>query len=129
MATPTDRKYTKEHEWAKQEGDVVLIGITDHAQDSLGDIVFIQLPDEGTEVDAGDPFGEIESVKAVSDLYAPIGGKVVKVHDELIDAPDTVNNDPYGEGWMIKIEPSDSGAIQRLMDADAYDEFVAQEED
>lgn len=128
MDTPNDRKYTKEHEWAKQEGDVVLVGITYHAQDALGDIVFIQLPDEGTSINAGDAFGEIESVKAVSDLYSPIDGKVVKVHDELIDVPETVNSDPYGEGWMIKIEPTDPASLDALMDAGAYDGFVREEE-
>ena len=128
METPKDRKYSKEHEWAKVEGDVVVIGITDHAQDSLGDIVFIQLPDEGTEVFAGEVFGEIESVKAVSDLYCPISGKVTSTHDDLIDTPDTINNDPYNEGWMIKIEPSDIGDVDGLMDADAYDAYVEQEE-
>jgi glycine cleavage system H protein len=128
MATPTDRKYTKEHEWAMLEGDFVVIGITDHAQDSLGDIVFVQLPDEGTEIAPGDPFGEIESVKAVSDLYAPISGKVAKVHDELLDAPETINNDPYGEGWMLKLEPSDPAELDDLMDADQYDEYVESEE-
>ncbi len=128
MSTPNDRKYTKDHEWAKVEGDFVLIGITDHAQDSLGDIVFIQLPDEGAQVEAGEAFGEIESVKAVSDLYCPVSGRVVKVHDELIDAPETINNDPYQEGWMIKIEVSDSLVLDDYMDADAYNKFVQEEE-
>ena len=128
MDTPNDRKYTKEHEWVKKEGDVVLIGITYHAQDALGDIVFIQLPDEGTDIAAGDAFGEIESVKAVSDLYSPIDGKVVKVHDELIDTPEIINSDPYGEGWMLKIEPADPASVDSLLDAGAYDEFVREEE-
>lgn len=128
MDTPKDRSYTKEHEWAKVEGDVVVVGITDHAQDSLGDIVFIQLPDEGTRIEAGDAFGEIESVKAVSDLYSPLSGTVVKVHDALIDAPDTINKYPYQEGWMIKIEPSSQAEIDGLMNAEAYDAFVEQEE-
>lgn len=128
MDTPNDRKYTKEHEWVKKEGDVLLIGITYHAQDSLGDIVFIQLPDEGTDIAAGDAFGEIESVKAVSDLYSPIDGKVVKVHDELIDTPEIINSDPYGEGWMLKIEPADPASVDSLLDAGAYDEFVREEE-
>lgn len=127
MDTPRDRKYTKEHEWAKIEGDYVVVGITDHAQDSLGDIVFIQLPDEGSILEAGDTFGEIESVKAVSDLYSPISGTVVKVHDEIIDAPETINSDPYEEGWMIKIEPADLSVIDDLMDAVSYNDFVEAE--
>ena len=125
---PEGLVYTKEHEWVKKEGDVVLIGITYHAQDALGDIVFIQLPDEGTDIAAGDAFGEIESVKAVSDLYSPIDGKVVKVHDELIDTPEIINSDPYGEGWMLKIEPADPASVDSLLDAGAYDEFVREEE-
>lgn len=128
MDTPNDRRFTKDHEWAKLEGDVVLIGITDHAQDALGDIVFIQLPDEGTQVAEGDTFGEIESVKAVSDLYSPIAGTVAKVHDELIDAPETINNDPYDEGWMIKITPENPADLDALMDAAAYGDFVKQQE-
>lgn len=128
MSTPNDRKYTKDHEWAKVEGDVVSIGITNHAQDALGDIVFIQLPDEGTQVMANEAFGEIESVKAVSDLYSPISGKVVKVHDELIDKPETINSDPYEEGWMIKIEASNPSELDEHMDADAYDKFAEEEE-
>ena len=128
MATPNDRKYDNEHEWAMIDGDRVIIGISDHAQDSLGDIVFIQLPDVGATVSAGDVFGEIESVKAVSDLYAPISGTVVKVNEALSDQPDLINNDPYGEGWMLEIEPSDLDELDNLMDADAYDEYVENEE-
>jgi len=113
----------------KVEGDLVVIGITFHAQDSMMDIVYIQLPDEGDSMEKGDPFGEIESVKSVEELYAPVSGKVVKVHDELIDEPGVINNDPYGEGWMIKVEPVNMSDVDGLMDAGAYDSFVAQEKE
>ena len=128
MATPDDRKYTKEHEWAKQDGDVVVVGITDHAQDSLGDVVYIDLPEVGTELEADDTFGEIESVKAVSDLYSPISGKVVAVNEALADTPELVNKDPYGKGWMVRIEAANISELDELLDADGYDELLEDEE-
>ena len=98
-------KYTKEHEWVKLEDDLVVIGITDYAQDALGEIVYIELPSEGDEVTRGNPFGAVESTKSVSDLYAPVSGEVVEVNEALLDSPEAINEDPYGDGWMIKIKP------------------------
>lgn len=120
MNIPEGLKYSKEHEWIKSEGNVVTIGITDYAQGELGDIVFVDIdPDQG-DVAAGDTFGTIEAVKTVSDLYAPCSGKVVEVNPKLEDDPDLVNSDPYGEGWLVKMELSDPGQVDSLMDADAY---------
>ncbi|MER3445481.1 MAG: glycine cleavage system protein H [Candidatus Dadabacteria bacterium] len=120
-------KYTKEHEWVRLEDDLVVIGITDYAQDALGEIVYIELPSEGDEVTKGNPFGAVESTKSVSDLYAPISGEVVEVNEALLDSPEVINEDPYGEGWMIKVKPYDVGEIQDLMDSDEYTEFVEKE--
>ncbi|HSK84310.1 MAG TPA: glycine cleavage system protein GcvH, partial [Rubrobacter sp.] len=103
MNIPEDLQYTKSHEWVLIEGDTATIGITDHAQDELGDVVFVELPDEGATFDAGESFGTVESVKAVSDLYAPVGGEVVEVNSTLEDAPENINEDPYGEGWIVKL--------------------------
>jgi glycine cleavage system H protein len=131
MATPDDRRYTDQHEWALVQGTdgtstVVRVGITDHAQDALGDIVFVQLPEVGEEVTPGTPIGEVESTKSVSDVYAPVAGVVAAVNDRLADAPETVNADPYGEGWLIDISvPGEGGdPTGALLDADAYQAIV-----
>src|SRR5512140_1364872 len=107
MNIPDDLKYSKEHEWARAKGSKVLVGITDFAQDALGDVVFVELPAVGDEVKKGESFGVVESTKAVSELFAPVGGKVVEVNDPLVESPETINEDPYEEGWMIAIEPTD----------------------
>jgi len=133
MATPTDRRYTDQHEWALVQatgtdgGDtVVRIGITDHAQDALGDIVFVQLPDVGEQVGPGNPIGEVESTKSVSDVYAPIAGVVSAVNAALADAPETINADPYGEGWLVEItvEGAAGDPTDALLDAEAYQQLV-----
>ena len=126
MSIPEELQYTKTHEWIRREGDIATIGITDHAQDELGDVVFIELPDEGATFSAGDSFGVIESVKAVSDLYAPVGGEVVEVNEALNDAPEKVNEDPYGNGWMIKLRTSDEA---NLLSAKEYEEHLEEEEE
>lgn len=124
---PDELKYTSDHEWAMQDGDLLVIGITDYAQDSLGEIVYIELPSEGDEITKGDPFGAVESTKAVSDLYAPVSGDVVEVNDVLLDSPEIINGDPYGEGWMIKVRPYDPGELKDLMDFEEYAEYVEKE--
>jgi glycine cleavage system H protein len=121
---PKDLKYTKDHEWARP-GKSVVVGITDYAQESLGDVVYVELPKVGANVTQGHSFGVIESTKAVSELYAPLSGKVAKVNDELTNAPQTVNQDPYGQGWLIEIEPSDPKQLDGLMDSAAYEVLVA----
>ena len=118
---PEDLRYTAEHEWVAGDGSgPVRVGITHFAQDALGDIVFVQLPDEGTEVAAGDSLGEIESTKSVSEIYAPIAGTVVSKNASLTDEPELINAEPYAAGWLVEIAPADSGAIAQLLDADAY---------
>lgn len=124
MEFPDELKYTEEHEWVLVEDELVTIGITDFAQDSLGDIVFVELPEVGTLLVAGKPFGVVESVKAVSDVYAPVSGEVIEVNEELPDSPETLNTSPYEDGWMIKIKPSDPSQLDDLLDADDYAEFV-----
>jgi glycine cleavage system H protein len=130
MATPDDRRYTDQHEWAlvqgtDEAGTVVRVGITDHAQDALGDIVFVQLPAVGDEVAPGTPMGEVESTKSVSDVYAPVTGVVAAVNDALADAPETINSDPYGGGWLVDITVSGSGdPTEGLLDAAAYQAVV-----
>src|SRR5919199_968095 len=119
---PADRRYTTEHEWIKPEGGHYVVGITSFAQDQLGDIVYVELPKVGDRVEAGQPFGVIESVKTASDLYAPIGGEVVEVNSELVEQPQTVNDDPYHAGWMIKIRAEDATEIERLLTAEQYAE-------
>lgn len=121
---PSNLKYTKEHEWARREGAVVVIGITFHAQEELGDVVYVELPRLGASITAGSPFGVIESTKAVSELFAPISGKVVKVNDSLTSAPQTVNEDPYSAGWLIEVEPSDPRQLDALMDSAAYQQLI-----
>jgi len=127
MEFPEELKYTAEHEWVLVEGDLAVIGITDFAQDSLGDVVFVELPEVGTEVTTGKAFGVVESVKAVSDVYAPVSGTVEESNVELPDAPEILNTSPYGDGWMIKIRMSDPGELDGLMDAAAYQAHIAEE--
>ena len=123
---PKDLKYTREHEWAKQDGARVRVGITAYAQEQLGDVVFVELPKLGAKATAKKPFGVVESVKAVSDLFAPVSGEIVEVNGELPNKPETVNQDPYGKGWMIVIAPSNKGEWDQLLTAAQYEEFLAQ---
>ncbi len=121
MSVPEELQYTRSHEWVRTEGDTATIGITDHAQDELGDIVFIELPEQGATLEAGDSFGTVESVKAVSDLYTPVGGEVVEVNDALDSSPEKINEDPYGDGWLVKVRLSEAAELDELLDADAYE--------
>ena len=121
---PQNLKYTKEHEWARIEGNRVVVGVTSHAQEALGDVVYVELPKVGASLTAGKQFGVIESTKAVSELYSPLSGKVVKVNDALSDNPQTINSDPYGAGWIIELELSDSKELAGLMDASAYGDLL-----
>ncbi len=123
MSIPDNLKYTKDHEWIRIEGEFAFIGITHHAQDQLGDVVFIELPDVGTEIAIGDTFGTVESVKAVSDLFAPVEGQVAEINEALADGPEVVNSDPYGDGWMIKVKLA--GETKDLMSAADYTTLVA----
>ena len=125
MNVPDDLRYTTDHEWAKLEDGRVRVGITDYAQDALGDVVFVQLPEPGTTVDSGATFSEVESTKSVSDIYAPLAGTVIEVNTELADAPQRLNEDPYGEGWICVIEPADASAFDTLMDAEAYRKLIS----
>ena len=127
MEFPEELKYTEEHEWVLVEGDLAMIGITDFAQDALGDVVFVELPAVGTEVTTGKAFGVVESVKAVSDVYSPVSGTVEEINEELPDAPEIINTSPYGDGWMIKIRMSNPGELDGLMDAAAYQAHLAEE--
>ncbi len=129
MNFPEDLKYTREHEWARSKGNRVTVGITDFAQEQLGDVVFVELPDVGDEVKKGEAFGVVESTKAVSDLFSPLTGKVVEVNDPLTDAPETINEDPYEEGWLVVVEASDPKELAELMDASAYRKFVEEEQE
>ena len=126
MNVPRDLKYSKEHEWARVEGDRVTVGITDYAQQKLGDIVYAELPAVDTEVTMMEPFGTIESVKAASDLYAPVSGKVVEIHESVMNDPGVINRDPYGEGWLIRVEGSEG--LDQLMSAEAYEKLIHEEE-
>jgi glycine cleavage system H protein len=126
--TPSDLRYTQSHEWARKEADgTITVGITDHAQGLLGDMVFVELPKVGTKVAAGKECGVVESVKAASDVYAPVGGEVTAVNDALAGAPEGVNKDPYGAGWMFKIKPATAADFDQLLDAKAYEALVASE--
>jgi len=128
LSVPGDLQYTKSHEWVRTEGDTSTIGITDHAQDELGDVVFVELPDEGDTFDAGDSFGTVESVKAVSDLYSPVSGEVVEVNSALNDAPEKINEDPYGEGWIVKLRTSGDGSGDSdLLSAEEYEKVLEEE--
>jgi len=124
MDFPEELKYTEEHEWVLVEEDVVTIGITDFAQEQLGDVVFVELPDVGDHFDTGKSFGVVESVKAVSDVYAPVSGEIVEVNEDLPDEPEVLNNSPYEDGWMVKLKLTDTAELNELMDAAAYQEFV-----
>ena len=127
MEFPPQLKYTKEHEWARVEGRRVVVGITDFAQEELGDVVFVELPEVGTAVEAAGTFGVVESVKAVSDLYAPVSGTIVEVNTVLEERPELVNQSPYGEGWMIVIETMNAGELQQLLSAEEYHAYIDQE--
>ncbi len=123
MKIPADLKYTKEDEWVKVEGNIATIGVTDYAQDALSDIVYLELPAVGDSFSAGETFGVVESVKAAGDLYMPVDGTVTEANEGLVDAPETVNSDPFGAAWMIKVEMSNPGQLDDLMDADAYTKY------
>ncbi|MFQ5583519.1 MAG: glycine cleavage system protein GcvH [Calditrichia bacterium] len=124
MNIPEDLKYSKEHEWARVEGDTVVVGITDYAQGELGDIVYVELPEKGTVVAKDESFGTIEAVKAVSDLFSPVSGEVIEVNEELNDAPEDINSDPYGKGWMIKIKYSNAAELDELLSKEKYEELI-----
>jgi len=124
MNLPEELKYTKDHEWARVDGNTVVVGITDYAQSELGDIVYVELPEVGTQVTQGESFGTIEAVKAVSDLYAPVSGEVIEVNVKLNDSPELVNQDPYGEGWMIKIQISNPAELDDLLDKAQYEALL-----
>jgi glycine cleavage system H protein len=125
VSSPTDLRYTRDHEWVRVDGDEATVGITQYAADQLGDIVFVELPDTGRDLEEAKPFGVVESVKAVSDLFAPLTGSVTSTNDALAASPELVNSDPYGEGWMIKITVQDVSEIDDLLDGSAYDDLVA----
>lgn len=126
---PTELKYARTHEWARLEEDgTVTVGITDHAQEALGDVVFVEQPEIGTQIAAQDEAGVVESVKAASDIYAPVSGTVVAVNDALEEAPETVNEDPYGDGWFFRLQPDDVADLQEMMDAEGYGEMLEQED-
>jgi len=124
---PDDLKYTDSHQWARIEGDIATIGITDYAQDQMGDLVYVELPEVGEEVNAGAPFGQVESVKAVSDVQSPVSGEITEINEALVDTPETANRAPYGEGWLIKVRMSDKSELDSLLDSAAYQELLAKE--
>jgi len=126
---PDDLKYTKTHEWVKQDADgMLVVGITDHAQGLLGDMVFIELPEIGTSYNSGDDCAVVESVKAASDVYCPVSGEVVEVNDNVVDSPEVVNQDPYGDGWLFKLQPVDEGEVEDLLSAESYLEVAEEDE-
>ncbi len=125
MGVPADLKYSKDHEWVRVEGDVAVIGITDYAQGELGDIVYVEVDTEGDTLDKEETFGTVEAVKTVSDLFMPISGEVMEFNEALEDAPETVNSDAYGEGWMVKVKISDPSELDDLLDAAAYEDLIA----
>ncbi|MFF9023769.1 glycine cleavage system protein GcvH [Streptomyces eurythermus] len=127
--TPDDRLYSKDHEWAQVEGDLVRVGLTDHAQRQLGDVVFVELPAVGDRYEAGEPFGSVESVKAVSEVYVPVTGAVVEVNAALTDSPELVNEDPYGDGWAIRLRADGPPSTDGLLDAEGYAKYVTAESD
>ena len=128
MKLDANARYAKTHEWARKEGDVIVVGITDHAQASLGDIVFVDLPKPGTQFKAGVVFGAVESVKAASDLYIPVSGKISDINENLAAAPETVNKDCYGDGWFVKVEPENPAEFDALLSAEDYEKIAAAEE-
>jgi len=123
---PSDLRYTKEHEWVRMDGEEATVGITEYAATQLGDVVFVELPDPGGDLEQFATFGVVESVKAVSDLFAPVGGRIVARNEELADRPELVNGDPYGEGWMVRIRLADADQLAELLDAQAYEELIAE---
>lgn len=127
MSVKDDLLYSKDHEWVREEDDILVIGISDFAQEELGDIVFAELPEVEEEFETGDSFGVLESVKAVSDTFIPLGGRVVEVNEELLDHPELINEDPYGDGWLIKIDPFDDTEMDELLTAEEYAEFLEEE--
>jgi len=129
MEVPPGLKYSKEHEWVIADEAVATIGITDHAQDQLGEIVYLELPAVGEKISKDDPFGVVESVKAVSDIYAPVSGTVVEINEGLPESPEVINEDPYGDGWLIKVRISDPSELEDLMDAEEYEDMVASEKE
>jgi glycine cleavage system H protein len=129
MEAPPGLRYSKEHEWVAAEETVATIGITDHAQEQLGEIVYIELPSIGEKVSKDDPFGVVESVKAVSDVYAPVSGTVLEVNEDLAESPEVVNEDPYGDGWLIKVRVSDPADLDDLMDNEEYAQMIAREKE
>lgn len=126
MNIPEELRYSEEHEWVRLDGVVATIGISDYAQSQLGDIVFVELPSEGDSIDAMEEFGTVEAVKTVSPLFSPMGGKIIEVNAELEVRPEAVNEDPYGDGWMIKVEVEDATTFNKLLDATAYEEFIGE---
>ena len=124
MNIPQSLKYTKEHEWVREDGDTVTVGITDHAQGELGDIIFVEFPEIGQKIERDEPFGTIEAVKTVADLFAPISGTVIEINETLDDSPESVNQDPYGDGWMVKVSVLEAGELDNLMSADQYQEMI-----
>src|SRR6201981_1414222 len=125
MSYPNDYRYTKEHEWVRVEGDLIIVGITDYAQHELGDVVYVELPKPGAKLNAGESLGTVESVKAISDIYAPVSGEVAEVNSGLTETPETVNNDPHGKGWRIKLKLANPADLSKLMTAAAYEAFIA----
>ncbi|MAQ74671.1 MAG: glycine cleavage system protein H [Candidatus Marinimicrobia bacterium] len=124
MNLPQNLKYTKEHEWVKIDGDLLIVGITDHAQSELGDIIFIEFPDLSQMISKDDSFGTIEAVKTVADLFAPVSGKIIEINQDLEDNPELVNSDPYGEGWIVKITDFDKSQLDALLDSNNYEEII-----
>lgn len=124
---PAELKYTEEHEWARKEGDLIVVGITDHAQGALGDVVYLELPDPGRKITKGQAFGVVESVKAVSDLYAPVDGEVVETNKALVQSPEGLNKDPYGAAWLVKVRPARAADVDALLDAAGYEAVLARE--
>jgi glycine cleavage system H protein len=124
MNVPDDLRYSTDHEWARADGDRVRVGITDYAQDALGDVVFVELPAPGSMVEAGGQLGEVESTKSVSEIYAPVAGEVVAINAALSDAPETLNRDPYGDGWICELVASDPAAVEGLLDSDGYRQLI-----
>jgi glycine cleavage system H protein len=128
MAVPPELRYSKEHEWVRVEGDAATLGITDHAQEQLGDLVYLELPKVGTAVHQFEKLGEIESVKAVSDLFSPVSGEVTERNEEAVKSPELVNQDPYGRGWLVRLSLSDASEVDKLLTAEQYEALVAQEQ-
>ena len=125
MSYPSDYRYTKEHEWVRAEGDAATVGITDYAQHELGDVVYVEMPKPGTKLTAGQSFGTVESVKAVSDIYAPVAGEVTEVNAALADTPEMINKDPHGKAWLVKLKLANAAEVSKLMNAAAYEAYIA----